>query len=264
MKTSVFAALAVACLGTGCSAVLDWDPDGLACLDQQCRSGFTCLGTTCVRDGTLARGETCNDDLQCSKNPVELVCPDSVFVCSQACSNDDFYSQGTCRSGEYCRPVFDTEQWTGACVASDGCSSDEDCLGANEVCVRITSQASACLIGCTVTFPSGAYSDTCGSTQSAQRVCQPVGLSSAQRLVCIDITEPTPQAENNPCTNVVTSACAPGLACIEGKCRKHCDPAGANQCGTSNTCCTRQLEQNASPNAYSVCGDAGTPPVCPS
>ena len=60
-------------LVAGCSATLDWDPEGLRCDNQNpCTEGYSCRATECVSEHSLAKNETCTDDIQC----------DYQYICS--------------------------------------------------------------------------------------------------------------------------------------------------------------------------------------
>src|SRR5262249_30120672 len=148
-----------------CSFTLNWSQEDLPCPDGKCNTGYSCLGDVCISQHSVAKGETCTDDMQCSDS---LRCVQ--FLCQTSCSS--FYTADTaCDSGEFCKPFSGpNNSQIGACVASE-CSGT--CSGSN-TCIEMSSSAGACLPGCEVTFSSNTYHDNCGAV-GAVRACQPIG-----------------------------------------------------------------------------------------
>ena len=149
---------------TGCSLLLDWSPDNLPCFNGDCADNYTCLVNACVPNQSLGKGETCNDDLQCSTG---LICAPTLFTCLEECTSNSFYkSTSDCPSGEYCKPVPDTSGvgdpvFVGVCVANE-CTTDFNCA-AEETCVPIKLTANACVPRCEIIWTGTSYDDTCGS-----------------------------------------------------------------------------------------------------
>lgn len=239
----------------GCTLVLDWDKNQLPCdSEQECLDGYTCLGTACIADSSVAEGGSCNNDVQCGS---KLICDHKRFRCFEPCST--FYrSTSDCDGQYFCAdhpvedPVTGVSTPRGACVPSE-CTNDDSCNKPNrpagEICVKITSSASACILGCDVDWTGAidnTYSNNCGSTPSEPKYCQPIGL--AKRLVCLptsnagegedDLCEPI----ESPCRELTEAGDGPvtGLACVDSQCRRHCKPqalgGSGSQCVSGLTC----------------------------
>ncbi len=226
----------------GCSLALDWNPNRQQCdKGNVCSVGYSCLGTECVKDRSLADGETCNDNEQCQSG---LICTPHPFLCRKPC--DAYYvATGNCDRGTFCRPTpdLDTGDPVGSCVKSE-CNADGDC-GPGKVCVKITDFAGTCLPSCSPSFPSGSYADGCQSSLSGpQLYCQPLPLAPDEP-VCIDQSDP-PQPNYNAQCDFGKATCARGSACIGGQCREYCDQTTGQPCGSAR-CST------ASGGAYAVC-----------
>lgn len=227
-----------------CSLVLSWDAEGLPCKNNACSTGYTCLVNQCVSNSSIVEGDTCNDDQQCADG---LVCAPSLFTCRKPCPNEDFLSvSSACSTGQYCTPVLSADgNYEGACVDGAGCDVDGAC-DTGAVCVSLGATASACLVGCEVTFgDGGTYDDSCGSTVLDRKYCQPVGLEDAERLVCLDTTS-SAEGVGSFCSPI-TQPCQEGLACIGTVCRAHCQTVA--QCEENQACCAL----NAATDSYSVC-----------
>jgi hypothetical protein len=251
-------ALVLLLLGASCSLALDWDPEGLPCLNGECAKGYSCLVNKCVADNSLAVGETCNKDQQCDAS---LVCAPNLFTCRIPCSETDGYkAPAECPSGEYCLPVRtdrdgDVQQYVyaGVCVQSERCSSDPQCPDAGDACVKISSSAFACLDRCEITWVGGTdYTDSCGSSPRQPRYCTPVGQATAERLVCLD-SRPTGGAQpKGAACEPVTQPCEPGFACVQGSCYRHCNSnPGSGICDAGETCCA--MLEALEGSRYGVC-----------
>lgn len=239
-----------------CSLALDWDKNGLPCdRVQACLDGYSCLGTECVEDGSKSLGDSCSDDAQCETS---YRCDFNNFVCAKPCTT--FYRDDSdCTGSTYCAPHPITDPATGdvarrgACAASQ-CTIDKDCKNAGDVCVKIRSNASACLPGCEVTWSNNTYSNNCGSTPSAPQYCQPLGVS--KRLACLPTSEQGEGEDNlcdpiaTPCREETDIAPITGLACIETLCSRHCNiNASVSQC-TGARVCVPQVGDDAT---YGIC-----------
>ena len=67
---------------SGCSLILDWDPQGLPCEDTvTCADGYSCLVNLCILNDSVPEGSTCNRTEQCSG---DLICAN--FSCADACT----------------------------------------------------------------------------------------------------------------------------------------------------------------------------------
>ena len=201
----------------GCSAALDWDPDGLACDTQVidgrtdfCLRGYTCLtpaDTTapgrCVRDHSLKLGEGCTNSSQC---PNTAVCPldllagggvagvEGVKKCAARCNDrdgtDPYYTASACNKGYVCMPFLDgraidpNKALVGACLPSTACTPGSACSTpavSAGTCVTLGTGENACLTGCEITWSAAlTYSDNCDSLHS----CQPVGLAGVKQFAC--------------------------------------------------------------------------------
>ena len=241
-------------LVTGCSLVLDWDPEGLACDMQFCSVGYTCLADKCIKDDSLAEGETCNNTAQCIG---ALVCSPSHFTCLKPCTSETLYRPTSdCDAGQFCAPAYDeTESLIPVCAPSE-CTVNEDCR-ASEICVSINSTASACLLLCEIDWNSGMYVDSCQGTPIDPKYCQPIGVRDNEQLVCQDSDPSNANVAGGLC-NLGTSPCEPGLACVDGQCTQHCNPTGggpgsvcptAPGTSTAQVCCSR----STSNGPYGVC-----------
>ena len=237
------------CLMTvvGCSTALDWDPNGLPCSDVgSCESGYSCFLPPgdfpsselselrqCVPDGSIARGDSCTNDVQCSG---DLECFE--YQCTSQCQGS-YYERSTCDPGEYCKPLFQTNR-KGACVQSAGCSADDDC-GADSICVVIDDNASACLQQCEITWADdGSYRDNCGSTLNSKLACQPVGPQSVARLVCL--RSGAGQPLGNQC-DLGPQSCDSGGFCLAStnSCQAYCDLDSIDACDGDGTCQAYQI-----------------------
>lgn len=227
-------------LAAGCSLVLDWDEDGLQCTEADvCEASFSCLGDRCVRDESLSLWETCNRHAQCKK--LYACSPYPPRVCSAPCT--EYFSPDAsqhCPDSQYCVPYRDRdgsmEVIKGVCATSK-CAQDDDCDDPTKttddlaICVAIRPAVGACLTGCQVRVKDsdGTYSDQCAPAAGGPRqACQPLGTGNAERLVCLEMVEP-PAEEGALCTPV-TNTCDLGMACLNGQCRRYCNPSNGVPC----------------------------------
>ncbi len=241
---------ATAALMTGCSLLLDWDENNQFCStpDMVCKAdGYSCLGDRCVRDQSIPTGSTCSLDGQCEKGNYcvrgPTLCPGNTtcteepqLVCRKICDVKHAYQDSAdCPIGFYCRPSPDpanSQQLRGACVESD---CDEQNLGrcsSRQTCVMVREQAGVCFTPCEASFNSetGFVSDTCPKAPAIEN-CQPVGLPSAERLVCISQST-LPSQKANSC-DFANHTCSAALACIFGTCIEMCDPSSGAPCHTN-------------------------------
>lgn len=221
-------AMGAACVSLmACGATLDWENAELPCnREQECAEGYSCLGKTCVRDGSIEQGETCKLSRQCAG---DLVCSSYPFFACRPPCNAYYASTENCSAGTYCRPFEDADgQLRGACVQTE-CEVNEDC-GSSEICVPVTQTAKGCLVNCEVSFEQS-YFDNCG-TLDGQQYCTPIGIPDNQYTVCLETArsgEADPNRQNGQCSPV-SDPCARGYACDtegtqgSGTCRKHCNP----------------------------------------
>ncbi len=236
--------MATALSASGCSLILDWPTEGLDCdkqkpASERCLEGYSCLSDKCVADGSLGLNETCSDDVQCA-DIKPTICGTRPSTCREACSS--YYSSASCQGGQFCRPEQsrdDTEAWIGTCINSE-CTTNESCRSVSDAsrqCVAVTASSKTCLATCevSVTPKAGAapaVADTCGSAQSTQLYCQPIGPNDDLSLVCLQRLEANDAyapSYGAPCL-LVENACKKGLACYNrgsgtsGFCRRYCDP----------------------------------------
>ncbi len=250
MKSSSVPSLALATLLipllSSCTLLLDWDPNEKPCDSQRrCLDGYSCLGTYCIADDSVAEGETCNQDAQCAD---DLACSPGPFVCRKPCSRYFEFTQN-CDAGEFCMPYPTTDangapKIGGACYASQ-CTSTAQC-DSGEVCVKIHSSASACIPGCELRWTaSSLYADSCEPEPGKPQYCQPIGAQGGDMLVCLE-TSDTAQGVGDICSPV-SQPCLPGLACISGVCKQHCNLSGGEPCPGS---CVKQQTSTAE---YGIC-----------
>lgn len=245
-----------------------------------CEEGWSCRVTSCIPDGSLEAGQACTLDVQCETG---LECGE--FVCRAPCT--EYYDVGSCASGEYCEPALQSGatcdgigeycaegtclhppdslqdyrclDYEGFCVAGDSCDVEShDGCSTGEVCVTIGVGVTACFPGCEIAWTVGDYADNCGGTPIAQRYCTPVGISTAERLVCLDTSLGADAGD--ACNAGWPVHCNPELACIDGVCRTLCEhntTAGDIFCTSKDSarpfCCTFAPSDG---DTYGVCGDA--------
>ena len=266
----------------GCSLVLDWTHDGLACSPSaadpksyECLQGYSCVAqdNQCVADYALRLHDNCFEPVQCAQG---LVCPyggpiadaNSLakgYRCVSPCSGGDpntpsthIYEADACGPGEICynfsgrAASTDAAHMDSACDNGDGCNEHADCQtprsGAGGICVGISDTAKACLPSCTLSWGTGGatYSDNCGQATSH---CEPLGLQNARHLVCLDAGGIPPLADGQTCANPAANPCKPGSGCINRVCRKYCASVGAStptqsNCATNENCCAIHFGPN--------------------
>lgn len=262
-------------LGTGCSLLLDWDPNNQPCNTDQtqpdCDDGYSCASGLCVSDRSIPRGDSCAKDKQCVEYPAGI-CTPNPSVCRVQCTT--YYGPTECESGYYCRPSTESTSTTGtsttststtgtsttrgSCVASE-CPTPGAATGCanKQYCFKIASSANACLASCgkpTTANPSSSLG-YCASTST----CQPVGVSGSVSLACIAKSK-TVVPLGGTC-DLGAATCDQAGACIGASlgatdpaiCRTLCDPAAA--VGTTGAC--------ASPaTCQSVAASGGTFGFC--
>jgi hypothetical protein len=265
LRPAAVATLAAAWLTcVACSAVLNFSPDGLACdvaNGQACLAGYSCNSTNpntfvCVADHSLKAADACQLDRQC---PDPLICPTGIGQCLAPCTLEQCYVPGAgCPATAYCRPVQSVAMYSdglahapklvAACVASESCTPGAQCTAegiSGGICANMGS-ATACVVGCEVTFAAGKYSDNCGKDVNGNlRFCQPLGPGPGQYVMaCLDAGT-TPQAAGSACANPVAQPCAPGLGCINHVCRSYCDLSLTPSASCSNNLHPCDLHINA-------------------
>jgi hypothetical protein len=253
--------LVVGALLAACSLVLDWDPANRPCSNGQCEDTYSCLGSVCIADGSVAEGQTCTQDVQCDQDAKLICTPRPSFACRKPC-DAMFLASGNCGANAYCRPSPDlvTKVPRGSCVHSE-CSVDKDC-DTGLVCIKIADRAGACLPHCQ---PSGArnatgtgYSDGCNApVDQPTPYCQPLGLSGQERTVCLDQSAVT-QADYGAACDFGKSTCARGSACINNKCVPYCDPTNDGfPCASADKCVTTThditMGEQTVTETYSLC-----------
>lgn len=241
--------LVLGSVGLGaCSLLLEWDISEQRCgEDQACLDGYSCLGNTCISDSSVAEHETCVRDQQCAEG---LICtPQPRYVCRKPC-DDFFVPSANCGADMYCRPSPSPVDGTprGSCVKSE-CTEDADCDSAL-ICVAITDYAGACLRPCSYAVStSGAYSDQC---REPDDYCQPLGLSGAQRVVCLQHSEVTQSNYGVPC-DYARNTCGVGAACIDGQCRPFCDAETGHPCCAGTICPAYCLTTETETATFAYC-----------
>ena len=213
---------------SACALMLDWDPEGLPCEDNQiCADGYSCLVNSCILENSIAKGETCNRNIQCAG---ELVCAN--FTCASPCTKY-YESSAECPLGEYCMEHVDENgNFAGHCQASALCTVGEPCQE-GRMCIEITTGSNACLLGCEISWSGEVYSDSCGGSQGVIKYCQPLG--KRDQLVCRDTSVPG-QEVGQPC-DLVENTCSRGLACVNGICKRYCNlELPGNICGSEQCC----------------------------
>lgn len=278
----------------GCSLMLAWSPEGHPCNDDgECyEAEYSCRHNTCIAHNSLPIGETCTLDRQCEVTEPRSVCATALdHKCRTTCS--DFFTTSKCASGQYCwptpikgdscdttlcpsdppgqvcRPVGGGEKYCfyyqGVCDDAVDCDRDPEAsitgCDPGEVCVVIVGDVKACLVGCQVSWdPGPTYRDNCGASSGEAVYCTPVGMTDAQRLVCLD-THGAAAGRGDSCKTVSPQACkyeANGLACVNGRCALHCEqgtPAGSSYCDSllPGTICHTQ-QSNMDGDEYGICG----------
>lgn len=249
---------------SSCSAVLDWDYEGLRCdAENPCLDGFSCRATECVGEHSLVKNETCTSDMQCD---FQYICsPEKMLICTTKCSY--FYTSDDCPfvsdegRGDYCMPVADTSI-RGVCMPGDECTNGQDCqcngdtcANIGDTCVEVSDNTRVCQVGCEVMWGlagENAYDDTCAPTAGSPTYCQPVGGISKKKLVCLDAT--SAQADGDRCT-VGSQPCRRGSLCVNDRCQPYCnlawnpetDVAGSNPtCAETEFCCDLGLTDDES------------------
>ncbi len=260
-----------------CSLLLDFNPDGLPCdvaNGQACLAGYSCNAPSpntyiCIADGALKKDAPCQLDRQCHSG---LLCPSEVGTCVAPCPIAAAYVAGSpnCPTGEYCRPTMSTAMFSDgqvhaaqrvtACVPSDNCTPGAPCDSSavrGGSCADMKG-ASACVIGCEVTFAATTYRDNCGADALGNpRFCQALGPGPGYDvLACLD-AGPTPQAVGSPCGNPVAQPCAPGLGCIRSICQAYTPLSNVNSCTPGLTPCDLHV------NANTLVGYCSSDPSCP-
>jgi hypothetical protein len=243
---------------SGCTLLLDFDSDELACSeDQKCSSGYSCLGEYCVADGSQGEGEACYEQRQCA---LRLSCAD--FTCRRPCEKI-FAEQDECGPAKTCTRVALVDgKFGGACLPADPACDPPACQptrnGRQRTCTSLDDGVLECLEQCVYTCNGSGCTQNCGLSDDNQlQTCQPVLNNGVQ--VCVPNGDGTHHAE----CDYANKLCASGNVCVrpfgqgQGYCLKLCDPAQAGSCNgaldwdnTTPTTC----QSLPTSNTFGVCG----------
>ena len=259
-----------------CSLLLQWDHEGLACVQDANTSSYTCLrGYSCVVQDNLCVGgssrgpqASCYEPAQCRAG---LVCPaggDSLdaaslavgFRCLSPCAGGDpstpstqIYEASACGAGEICYPFPSRTagRIDSACDDGDNCAQDQVCssvrAGSGGICISMSPTARSCLPSCTISAvndttktPAGSYKDNCGGASGA--FCQLLGLPGKKHMTCQKAGSLTPLKLNDACANAIANPCPTGSGCINQICRSYCLTVASSTpkqstCAINEQCC---------------------------
>jgi hypothetical protein len=236
---------------SGCSALLEWDYEGLLCdALNPVTEGYSCLDNKAVLLNSLPLDVRCTASEQCVSG---LVCAPSGAhkeTCRPAC-NEYYANTSACGAGEYCSPEYSAsnKDAIGVCTRSTPCATDADC-GAEKTCVEVNTidqnVVKTCLDRCVLETTGGVVNPRCPNASALQSTCQPLGVSAVKKLVCLN-TRGTVTVQGNLCAmGGKDSVCVRGLACVGNTCKRYCDVATASSCsaavGASLTCTQQQAD----------------------
>ncbi|MEE2961570.1 MAG: hypothetical protein VYA34_12575 [Myxococcota bacterium] len=231
----------------GCTVVLDWDYEGLACGDDQpCMEGYSCFVSRCVQIQSIPRDQACSVNEQCQQG---LVCPAPVYRCTSGCAN--LWGGGDCSAGHYCLPVNDAKNQTliGACVLGSGCS-EQGCPD-GKICANLNESTSECLVACEVDFSSGAASTNCFADMETGTgaFCQRVGGASDRVLACLELENANVGLLGKSCDGA-ENWCGSESLCLNKRCVGLCNMSETNVCDEAEECCTLWLSDGQSHVGY--------------
>jgi hypothetical protein len=279
-----------ACLA-GCSLIVDTSIDNLKCApDQKCSPGYSCRYDQCVKERSVAEGETCSQTVQCVTG---LVCPPGAFTCAKRC--EKIYDVASdCGSDRVCAPVFDPDNAGkfigGACIPTECSSGDAAAANtkcANEggrfqspnpanKCIKLAANGGLCLLSCEIgtrtfadpglgkdacTTDSKGNPSHCGIIASGDKICLPAGNATPSDPSCtlFPITGTSTsdacgldEVAGNPGLPFVCSSPKGTLSSLDGtiRCRR-----GA--CSTIASCqvggASEVCQQNLSGSGVAVC-----------
>ncbi|MBI3178769.1 MAG: hypothetical protein HYZ27_03865, partial [Deltaproteobacteria bacterium] len=172
MRTRLALALVTLVAGA-CSLILKFEyEEDPKCSDEgKCLSGYSCLATHCVENGSIEVGSTCTASVQCES---ALCATTPLYVCRERCAAA-YGDTLECPAEMGCMRVTDPgDMAAAACIPSE-CTATPTCdtpLTPGNVCVLIRSDAGVCQKPCPVTCAGPACSQTCSNTETN---CQPLG-----------------------------------------------------------------------------------------
>ena len=182
-----------------------------------CPEGYSCRIDICIKDHSLAEGDTCNFQIQCAAG---LVCPAYHFSCTPRCSS--YYQLGEDCVGAVCMPLIDMDGVfldDGYCTAE--CTTDLRCSGGKK-CLLFTPSIGACFTTCAYTLSADeGYQD---NVSHGPQSCHPLEVDGSHHLVAM----PSGPGGLGASCSLIEQACEPGLFCLpdsneELRCHAACD-----------------------------------------
>ena len=237
LKPIAHIALSASCgLIICCAALLDFEREDLPCGPElQCLEGYSCLVTSCVRNGSVAEGGSCFVNEHCG--PDQVCGGGSNVVCRPACQ-DTYGDHNQCppstdEAGQsiqrLCVRLLNGAMVESAGCVEAGCAACPDTMG-SRVCAEIDSAGRGiCVDSCTIECDDfNGCQGFCPADENDERVsqkrgCQPLGASKT--LACMEVGE----AVHGQACNLRDLLCARSAACLKaingtnGVCLRYCE-----------------------------------------
>lgn len=245
MRSSLAALFALACVASGCSFLVQFDPETQPCDSTgACLAGYACVDGLCksldggavptdagTDAGTCAARETVCGDGNDDDCDGKTDCADSDCA-AQACDDGD-----ACTVGETCNTLGVCQRGT----AKD-CSTPAACQAARGTCEAGTGRCVYAALADGTSCGSIAAARCCGgqciNTTSSLTNCGGCGLACGTGQLCESINQSTCNVEpvdtSGRCTCATGVPCPMGQSCASGR----CVPVLASHCAQGETIAT--------------------------